>query len=829
MTSLEGSAAFEALERQLSGQDDGTSWQAASPSIERLRKALADGNASTHDLAVLLRQALAREIARRTHSIDPLVRVSHPSLAHFTDWSSFGLNPTETPKGTILSYVPWCPEWLDADCAGVDRFAASEVRKREFNSEECTSDPMLATVGRQSYRSQGQRSAVRAALSTPPGAALVIALPTGEGKSLVFQLIHKVGFAGSATGAGHGVTLVIVPTIALGINHEQEAVDICGLSRPLAFQGGNDSENQTIADNIAGGTQGLCFASPEAACGRLRQALRRAAAAGNLRAFVIDEAHLVDQWGTGFRTEYQELSALRAELAASAPEGAVPRTIMLSATLTDASEATLRSLFGTQGSFRSISAVQLRPEPDYWVSSVKPEVVRDARVLEALFHLPRPLVLYVSKVEAAQRWLSCLREAGFSRVQTLHGHTNTMKREEIVESWRNGDLDIVVGTSAFGLGIDYAHARSIVHACVPETLDRFYQEVGRGGRDGLASLSLLLPAKGDFHVAKKLNLQKVITVGRGLERWQAMFNGKRKSGPGRIAVRVDGRPGAGVIDIDMSGKRNTDWNLRVLTAMARAGIVRLLGTPNPRIEDAGDWLELELLDDHHLEKGCWDDKLEPVRREIRAASSRNLALMNRFLDDERCPSEVFEDLYGPHRVVRRCSRCQNCRADSQRQKKPGHIGEPRSPWTLPRTQLTANLLGKSNSLLVGYENDALRRRLLRRLSSAIERLQSDGLAKALILGVPPPEFNRLLAFAETRPLFVAEVPSLAQSLLPDGPELVIVGEGRSLTPQNLRAAPESPRLFLAPKSLETKDGRLLRDVFEGRRLNLDEFIARVSQ
>ena len=171
----------------------------------------------------------------------------------------------------------------------------------------------------------------------------------------MFQLIHRVGFAGSNAGAGNGATLVIVPTIALGINHEQEAVEICGLSRPLAYQGGKDGENQTIADNIARGTQGLCFASPEAACGHLRHALRQAAEGGKLRAIVIDEAHLVDQWGTGFRTEYQELSALRAELAASAPEGAVPRTIMLSATLTDASEATLRSLFGTHGNFQSIS------------------------------------------------------------------------------------------------------------------------------------------------------------------------------------------------------------------------------------------------------------------------------------------------------------------------------------------------------------------------------------------------------------------------------------------------------------------------------------------
>lgn len=829
MTQLDGAPAFEALERLLSGHDDGTSWKAVSPSIERLRKAITDHDASALDLAVLLRQAIARESARRLHDFAPMVMVDHSRFASFTGWETVGLKPTETSRGTILSYTPWCPDWLDSDAGSIDGLAASELRRREFNSVVCKGDPMLAAVGRQSYRSRGQRAAVRAALSTPPGAALVVALPTGEGKSMVFQLIHKVGFAGSPAGTGHGVTLVVVPTVALGINHEREAVDLCGLPLPLAFQGGKDSENQAIAEKIANGTQGLCFASPEAACGRLRDPLRQAAIAGNLRAIVIDEAHLVDQWGTGFRTEYQELSALRAELVTAAPEAMRPRTIMLSATLTDSSESTLKSLFGSQGTFGTISAVQLRPEPDYWVSPVEQEVVRESRVLEALFHLPRPLVLYVTKVKAAEHWLSFLRGVGYSRVRALHGSTTTQERENIVESWRDGELDIVVGTSAFGLGIDYAHARSVVHACVPETLDRFYQEVGRGGRDGLASLSLILPATSDFRVARKLNVRKVISVKRGLERWRAMFNGKRNRGSGRIAVRVDGRPGSGDRDIDMSGKRNTDWNLRILTLMARAGMVRLLGTPDPRIEEPGDWLELELLDDHHRDTGCWEQKVQPLRKDIRAAGKRNLALMERFLEDARCPAQVFEELYGIHRVAHQCSRCRTCRADPQQQKVPRQVGEPRSPWILPRGRLMASLLGESNSVLIGYDTDALRPRKLRRLSTAIERLQRDGLAKALLLGSPPSEFSDLLAFAAERPLFVADVPTLAQSRLPKGPELVIVGEGHSLSPQNIRANPESPRMFLAPTHCETAELRPLKEVFEGRRLDVDEFIARVSQ
>src|SRR5262249_22728476 len=154
--------------------------------------------------------------------------------------------------------------------------------------------------------------------------------------------------------------------------------------------GGNDVQNGVIAERIADGTQGLCFVSPEAACDRLRGSLRRAAEAGLLRALVIDEAHLVDQWGTGFRTEFQELSGLRRELLSAAPAGKALRTIMLSATLTDSSLETLRSLFGAESNFESLAAVQLRPEADYWIAASTDEASRTRQTLEALHHVPRP-------------------------------------------------------------------------------------------------------------------------------------------------------------------------------------------------------------------------------------------------------------------------------------------------------------------------------------------------------------------------------------------------------------------------------------------------------
>lgn len=831
MTDLDGYEAFDALVRLVSGADD-SAWTATTePSIDRLRAALTDpaAAASTLDLAVLLRQALRREYARRSFAVSPTVVVRHPRLRFFDRWAAVGLSASAEGDGLRVASRAWKPAWLQhLSDRGVDDAAAGEIVRRTFGASGCEGDPFLGTIGRSYYRSRGQRAAVRAALSTPPGATLVAALATGEGKSMIFQLVHAVGFVGEETHSASGVTLVIVPTVALGVNHEEEAVSVCGLTRPLAYQGGADATNATIAERIADGSQGLSFASPEAACGPLRSALREAAKAGRLKALVIDEAHLVDQWGTGFRTEFQELSGLRRELLAAAPEGRAPRTLLLSATLTDSSLETLRALFGADGDFESISAVRLRPEPDYWVAPAD-ELDRTSRVLEALHHVPRPAVLYVTQVEHAEAWRHDLLAAGFRRVSILHGKTRRDERERIVAQWRVGDIDVVIGTSAFGLGIDYPHARSVIHACVPETLDRFYQEVGRGGRDGRASLSLIVPAPSDFATAEGINRRKVISIERGLERWAGMFAGKKPLGGRLIAVRIDGSPGASEADIDMIGERNADWNLRTLSLMARAGLVRLRGAPQPAVKDPGDWLELELLDDRHGDRSTWNEKVEPVRLAGQFASERNLELMKRFLRDRACPADIFAELYGPDRVTRSCSSCATCRTDPSRRISQAQTGEPRAPWRLPLTHLLARLLDADQRLLVTYNPDEGGRSVSRRLGDTIERLQGMGLNKLIVLGTPPFEMARVLRTAENKAFLVSNVPSLAHARLPAGPELVLVGPDARPGAATWARTVDRVRILLMPENYRVASGHLLRDVFGGRVLAFDEFHAKVAE
>ena len=829
MCELSGHDAFESLARLLVGEKQGD-WCGSEPAFDRLRVALGETEpiASPLDLSVLLRQALRYEFARRGYEVSPHVLVTNERLLSFQDWNLVGLSATKEAGGLRIVATAWRPEWLkDSPVQGVDDEASSERTKRVFGAEGCEGDLFLALIGRKSYRSSGQRAAVRAALSTPPAATLVVALPTGEGKSMIFQLIQAVGFVGDDSSASQGVTLVIVPTVALAVNHESEAVNVCKLPKPLAFQGGAEAANALIAERISLGIQGLCFASPEAACSRLRPALRSAAQAGLLRALVVDEAHLVDQWGTGFRTEFQGLSGLRRELIALAPKQKELRTILLSATLTDSSLETLRALFAGEGGFESCAAVRLRPEPDYWVAKPN-DSQREGRVLEALHHIPRPAVLYVTEVAEAEMWRKELYDAGFRRLAMLHGSTNRDTREKVVRQWRDGALDVVVGTSAFGLGIDFAHARSVVHACIPETLDRFYQEVGRGGRDGKSSLSLIVPTNSDMMTAKGINQQQIMTVEWGFERWKALFSGKRSLGAGQFAVRVDGSPGANERDIDMKGDQNTDWNLRTLSLMARAGIIRLHGAPHPAITDNGDWFALEISDDAHLQKKHWENKIEPVRLQSHMASARNLDLMQRYLNDEECPANILESLYGKGRISKACSRCSICRVDPLARQPSGSVAELKGPWRLPLDPLLGRLLGSDGRLLVTYQRERVGIPESRRLGVSISRLQRIALAKLILIGTPPFKMDRVLRAAETKPIFVSRLSSLAHSRLPDGPEFVIFGMDEEILQSSIDPYEGRSRILLVPENQSTPHGRKLRDVFGGRVLTLDEFNERVA-
>src|SRR5439155_19698377 len=120
--------------------------------------------------------------------------------------------------------------------------------------------------------------------------------------------------------------------------------------------------------------------------------------------------------------------------------------------------------------------------------------------------------LLLTKRQDVRAWWVVLRNrGGLGRIERFDGGTPDKTREEIIQKWAGNHLDGVVATSAFGVGIDKADVRTVIHATIPETLDRFYQEVGRGGRDGRPSISLLVYDDTDWGMPERLATPKIIS------------------------------------------------------------------------------------------------------------------------------------------------------------------------------------------------------------------------------------------------------------------------------------------------------------------------------
>lgn len=779
---------------------------------------------------MLVRQALVFEAGRRGSEVAS-VRLPRPIGVsdEILEGAGLGLDS----DGRIFAR-PWRPTWLNAeDFDGTVEGRAAQAIRQRFGAGDSApaGDPFLKTLGWDRYRSVGQRAAVRSALLTPPGRSVVIDLPTGEGKSLVFQAINAVGFAGDALDGEAGVTVVVVPTVGLAYDHEAKCQT--DPSETLAYVGGGgEARKQAVLERINGAGEGLLFAAPEAVCASLRAPLVRLAAAGKLKALVIDEAHLVDAWGTGFRTEFQTLAGFRDELVRASPPGRALRTIMLSATLTPETLDTLRTLFGTEGELPLVSAAQVRPEADYWVADAASEEDQVSRVLEAIGRAPRPAILYVTEVAQAIAWQARLDKLGYKRLAAFHGKTSDDERVSVLKDWSRGEIDLVVATSAFGLGIDYPHVRSVIHACVPETFDRFYQEVGRGGRDGCTALSLVIPAAKDFRVAEGLSRERVITVARGRVRWSAMFSHSetRHLGGMRFCVPLDVAPGSGVEDIDLVGERSTQWNARVLTLMARAGALRLSGSDyDPDTQRPGGVYEtVELLTDRHLDPKYWEAEVEPVRASVAAARRRNFNLMSRRLKDQPCPADQIRELYSASRVDLATPRCRLCRAGGAACASSARK-EPASPWSAPslRADVIA-LLDERTQLALFYDPQLAGPKAERQTASLFEALTTAGLCSIVLVGPPPALFARALKRLESRVVFLESVSHVGQARLPQGPRLALYAPGVPF--RRHEAAGSDPRILLLPKTIREPglEGERIAERWTGAAMSMMELTGRIG-
>lgn len=325
-------------------------------------------------------------------------------------------------------------------------------------------------------------------------------LPTGGGKSICFQVPALMK---------EGICIVVSPLIAL-MKDQIQNLGRRGIQALAVYSGMTHREIDIALDNAVYGDYKFLYLSPE----RLRTRLFRARLEKmNVSYLVIDEAHCISQWGYDFRPDYLEIAQVRALLPSDVP------VIALTATATPIVAQDIMDKLG----FRERRLIQgdfARPNLSYVVRRAEDKM---GQLLKICSGISGSGVVYVSKRKNAENLAALLCAHGIS-AEGYHAGMDRLDRSQIQDRWKNGETRVIVSTNAFGMGIDKPDVRFVCHFDVPDSLEGYFQEAGRAGRDGRRAYAVLLWNSSDIRSLK----QKVHTSFPPLEYirdiYQKVFN-----------------------------------------------------------------------------------------------------------------------------------------------------------------------------------------------------------------------------------------------------------------------------------------------------------------
>jgi hypothetical protein len=437
----------------------------------------------------------------------------------------------------------------------------------------------------------------------------------------------------------------------------------------------------------------------------------------------------------------------------------------------------------------------------------------------------------------------------------MTGESSPAERSQLIEDLRERRVDIVVATSAFGLGVDQPDVRAVIHACIPETIDRFYQEIGRGGRDGKAAISIALHTTEDLKIAKYLNENAAITIERGLQRWESMFSKKIILADGRYRVPVNIPPSYQLADIDMNSEQNQAWNIRTLTLMSRSGLIEIDSERPPLIKnfESKDAYQkawemhresrfIRILDESHLKAETWERKVESIRQQRQNWSYKNLELMREALRPKRCISEILAEAYTigdraipeprkPVIVSRACGGCPICRKNGD-SLFAGIMPAPISVWQNPKLFVgkeLERLLAGDNLMLIFYES--MEEKSWKRKSPQIfQWLREQGIRNLVVSH----EFYSTLIkepnLISDAFLFLFE--NYQPLLMPRIPTLIFHPHGKAIPEKYLspNRTSDAPLIIVLPVDTPdpSRNDRKLIDIFPGKYFMFNHFCTEVN-